>query len=339
MRTSTDPAPPADTAAEFDSIFAARRHGYATEKSITPFLPPPPTIDFSPASARASALATLAAYVRARRAPSLRGAAAAAWDAALLTDVLAGTFNPDWFAPAALNIDNAWLYTPHEFAASDITPPCGIDPLRAPSGFGAYLTTNVYDPPPTLSTGPQGSCGWHGATIANRWRDTQVVVRQRRYTLPRRHQGPTVAPLLFRVNAQWRAQSTISLDRSPAIIPGSWVAARYWFSPGSSSRFNWFGYADPRVAEPPSVVTPGPAPAPVYPPADPPNTIGATNTWEASRSWTAIQTPHPWLKKFPTMSYFWVISWIRPSFGVPCPPCDIFDARVHDTVTIWQAKP
>jgi hypothetical protein len=339
MRSTNKPAPPAELSADFAALFESQKRGWSANRVLSRAYDHNPGTDWSAAKQSALALAALAAYVRARHAPTLTGAAAQSWDSALIADVLGGTFNAAYFATATLQSDICTRYVPNEIAAGAPPAPCGVDPLRAPSLFQWLDLGATYAPPTTLSTATNGSPGWHGETISGRWQDTALVVRLRRYTTPFAPQPVTVAPLLYRFTSQWRIDSRITLDRKWSYLPGSRCTARFWIARGGSTKPTFYPYGVPNVDPPPIVAMPENAPPPGQPVVKPANRNGSSVVWTSARNWTSVQTEHPWNPKYPSGNNVWATLWMAPSFGVPCPPSDYFDARILDTLTIYQARP
>lgn len=327
MKAATEPAPPAELAPAFAALFTHDR--VALNKTAAIFQPDPAQkVDrLASASRQSQALAAAAVYIQQKHARSLRGPAALAYQSAAAAEIVAGTFRPEWFATATPLSDQCVPHTVYSDPAPGVIPPCGLDPARLPTKLSFVAAGPAYNTPAPNTPGRFGSPGANSSVKSGSWADRYWIIRRRRYLLPFVAGAPGTRQFFARLSINWTATASNTAPAEPATVNADWLRWSVWAHASLNRPPQFWPYGDASQPAPPLSAVPPLRP----PPANP-------FLWTGSRSFTLDLTAHN-LAIWPQAArYFWVVSWIRRSGGIPCPAIDSFDARFSDNLILYQLR-
>ena len=106
------------------------------------------------------------------------------WRAEQVTQIYAGTFNPEYWATVAPARDRTEYAVPETWAQHDLVIEEYRDPLRQASGTNYSYCSQIYATPPPETTGAQPSPGWYGSVVDTVYSDKWLAKRRLSYDLP-----------------------------------------------------------------------------------------------------------------------------------------------------------
>jgi hypothetical protein len=218
-------------------------------------------------------------------------------------------------------------HTVYSDPAPGVIPPCGLDPARLPTKLSFVAAGPAYNTPAPNTPGPFGSPGANSSVQSGSWADRYWIIRKRKYLLPFMAGAPGTRQFFARLSIDWTASASNTAPDEPATVNADWMRWNVWAHASPNVKPQFWPYGDPTQPAPPMSAAPPSRP----PPANP-------FSWTGSRSFTLDLTAHN-LADWPANArYFWVISWLRRTGGIPCPPVDSFDARFSDNLVLYQLR-
>ncbi len=327
MKAATPPDPPPELSASFDALFTHKPVALSTNASIYRPNPLPKIDKLRNASRQAQSLAQACRYIQTKHAPDLTPAEATALQITIAAEIAAGIFRPEWFATATQQLDQCVSHDVFMVPDADRIPPCGLDPSRKPTRISFVGSSAPYTTPAPNTPGYYGSPGSMSRAQGGYWRDETSIIRRRRFLLPFNAETPGTRAFFARLSIDWKAVASCVDPAELASASTDWLRWSVFAHAGIAAKPEFWPYAARSQPSPPLTSAPPAKPAPANP-----------FTWEASRQFTIDLTAHNLISWLPTARYFWVLTWLRRTDGIACPPVDNFDARFSDNLILYQLR-